>query len=208
MRRSTMIAALGGFALIGTSVSMARADGDRVDMFNIGPRDVSGPTETTPDSAPASPALAKQRSTGAERVRNQGPLQFDAAGASGVRALIARKAAEHGVPAPLADAVARVESRYNPRASSAGNFGLMQIRLQTARGEGYAGGAQGLLVAETNAHFGIKHLARAYRMAGGDVCGTVMRYQSGLAATRMSGANRVYCSKVRAIMGSRSVASL
>ena len=117
-----------------------------------------------------------------------------------IRALIARHAANHGVPAALAEAVARIESRFNPRASHAGNFGLMQIRLQTARGEGYSGSAQGLLDAETNANFGIKHLARAYRMANGDTCGTIMRYQGGLRTTRLSAAARAYCARAKAMM--------
>ncbi|WP_342361291.1 lytic transglycosylase domain-containing protein [Terrarubrum flagellatum] len=119
---------------------------------------------------------------------------------SEIKVILERKAAEHGVPFALAEAVARIESRFNPRAAHAGNFGLMQIRLQTARGEGYTGSAQGLLDAETNAHFGVKLLARAYRMANGDACGAIMRYQSGLRATHMSGANRVYCTRVKALM--------
>jgi soluble lytic murein transglycosylase-like protein len=116
---------------------------------------------------------------------------------AGIRARAAHHAASHGIPAKLADAVIKVESRYNPRASNAGNYGLMQIRLQTARGIGYSGGAGGLLDAETNLRFGMIYLAMAYKAAGGDICGTVMRYQSGLAARGMNGANRAYCSKVR-----------
>ena len=103
------------------------------------------------------------------------------------------------MPFSLADAIVRVESRYNPRASHAGNYGLMQIRHQTARGMGYSGGAGGLLDAETNARFGMKYLAMAYRAAGGDTCRTIMKYQSGHMAIRMSGANRTYCAKVRTI---------
>ncbi len=121
------------------------------------------------------------------------------AGAEGIKAIVARHAAANGVPFSLADAVVRVESRYNPRASHAGNYGLMQIRHQTARGMGYSGGAGGLLDAETNARYGMKYLAMAYKLAGGDTCRTVMKYQSGHMATRMSGANRAYCAKVRTI---------
>lgn len=121
------------------------------------------------------------------------------AGAEGIKAIVARHAAANGVPFSLADAVVRVESRYNPRASHAGNYGLMQIRHQTARGMGYSGGAGGLLDAETNARYGMKYLAQAYKLAGGDTCRTIMKYQSGHMATRMSGANRTYCAKVRTI---------
>jgi soluble lytic murein transglycosylase-like protein len=124
------------------------------------------------------------------------------AGSEGLRALVARHAAANGVPFGLADAVVRVESRYNPRAANAGNYGLMQIRHQTARGMGYGGSAGGLLDAETNARFGMKYLAQAYRLAGGDTCRTIMKYQSGHMAMRMSGANRTYCAKVRTITAS------
>jgi soluble lytic murein transglycosylase-like protein len=121
------------------------------------------------------------------------------AGSEGIKAIVARHAAANGVPFSLADAVVRIESRYNPRASHAGNYGLMQIRHQTARGMGYSGGAGGLLDAETNVRYGMKYLAMAYKMAGGDTCRTVMKYQSGHMTDRMSGANRTYCSKVRLI---------
>jgi soluble lytic murein transglycosylase-like protein len=121
------------------------------------------------------------------------------AGSDGLKAIVARHAAANGVPFGLADAVVRIESRYNPRAAHAGNFGLMQIRHQTARGMGYSGGAAGLLDAETNARFGMKYLAQAYRLAGGDTCKTIMKYQSGHLTERMSGANRTYCAKVRTI---------
>ena len=116
---------------------------------------------------------------------------------SHLKARVAHHAARHGVPFEIADAVVRVESRYNPRAANAGNYGLMQIRHQTARGVGYSGSAAGLLDAETNISYGMIYLAMAWKAARGDTCGTIMRYQSGLGATRMSGANRAYCSKVR-----------
>ena len=122
-----------------------------------------------------------------------------------VRPLIAKHAAANNIPVALADAVVRIESRYNPRARNRANLGLTQISHRTARGIGYSGSAAGLFEADTNLRFGIKYLAMAYRMAGGDVCGTVMRYQSGLGARRMNGANRAYCGKVRALMGGKKL---
>lgn len=118
------------------------------------------------------------------------------------RDLIAKHAAANGVPFALADAVVRIESRYNPTVRHGGAVGLMQIKPQTARGMGYSGGAAGLLHPETNLRWGMLYLAQAYRMSKGDTCATVMRYQSGHATTRMSGANRVYCAKARTIMAS------
>jgi soluble lytic murein transglycosylase-like protein len=122
-----------------------------------------------------------------------------------VRPMIARHAAANNVPVALADAVVRVESRYNPRARNRANLGLTQISHRTARGIGYSGSAAGLFHADTNLRYGIKYLGMAYRMARGDICGTIMRYQSGLGATRMNGANRAYCGKVRALMGGRKI---
>jgi soluble lytic murein transglycosylase-like protein len=176
-----------------TAPFAAHAEGETINL-----RESLSPPPVEVEAPAAAVAPIAPETTGPRRGRRSDALQADMAAAAGVRALIAQQAAVHGVPAPLADAVARIESRYNPRAASRGNFGLMQIRLQTARG---------LLDAETNAHFGVKHLARAYRMANGDVCGAIMRYQSGLRATRMSGANRVYCAKAKAIMGSGRVAA-
>jgi soluble lytic murein transglycosylase-like protein len=121
-------------------------------------------------------------------------------GPAHLRAIVQRQAAANNVPFPLADAVVKLESRYNPRASNRGNFGLMQIRLGTARAMGFKGGAQGLLDPETNARYGMKYLAQAYQLGGGDTCRTIMKYQSGHGATRMSGANRAYCSRAKVIM--------
>ncbi len=118
-----------------------------------------------------------------------------------MRAMIARHAADNQVPFALANAMVRIESRYNPQARNKANLGLTQISHRTARGLGYGGSAAGLFNADTNLKYGIKYLAMAYRLAGGNVCGTVMRYQSGLGATRMNKANRVYCAKVNALIG-------
>ncbi len=114
--------------------------------------------------------------------------------------LIAKHAQQNGVPVELAKAVVRIESRGNPHASNGGALGLMQIKPGTARAAGFSGGASGLFVAETNLHFGMKILGDAYRTSGGDVCRALMLYQSGHLATRMSRANRAYCSRARAVM--------
>src|SRR5436853_3121303 len=53
-------------------------------------------------------------------------------------ALITSEAEQCGLPAALADAVAQVESRYDPKArGSLGEVGLMQIRPRTAALLGY-----------------------------------------------------------------------
>jgi soluble lytic murein transglycosylase-like protein len=94
-------------------------------------------------------------------------------------AAIARHAAANGVPVELVHRVVKRESGYNPRASHAGNFGLMQIRYATARGVGYTGSAAGLLDPEVNLTYAVKYLAGAYRAAGGNASRAVSLYASG-----------------------------
>lgn len=99
--------------------------------------------------------------------------------ASPYDALIAQHAAANGVPVELVHRVIVRESRYNPRAVNAGNYGMMQIRLGTARGLGYTGTAQGLLDPNTNLTYAVKYLAGAYRVAGGNHARAVSLYASG-----------------------------
>ncbi len=94
-------------------------------------------------------------------------------------ALIAQHAAANGVPVSLVHRVILRESRYNPHAVHAGNYGMMQIRLQTARGMGYTGSAQGLLDPNTNLTYAVKYLAGAYRAAGGNQNRAVAYYAGG-----------------------------
>jgi hypothetical protein len=56
---------------------------------------------------------------------------------------------------------------------------MMQIRLQTARGMGYTGTAQGLLDPNTNLTYAVKYLAGAYKVAGGNHNRAVSLYASG-----------------------------
>jgi len=93
--------------------------------------------------------------------------------------MIARHAAANGLPVALVHRVVKRESGYNPRASSRGNFGLMQIRHATARGIGYTGSAAGLLDPEVNLTYAVRYLAGAYRAAGGNASRAVSLYASG-----------------------------
>ncbi|HEY7231314.1 MAG TPA: lytic transglycosylase domain-containing protein [Pseudolabrys sp.] len=93
--------------------------------------------------------------------------------------LIARHAAANNVPEELVRRVIRRESGGNPRAVSAGNYGLMQIKLPTARSMGYTGTAAGLLDADTNMTYAVKYLAGAYRVAGGNADRAVHYYAAG-----------------------------
>jgi soluble lytic murein transglycosylase-like protein len=123
----------------------------------------------------------------------------DDARAGALKPLISQHAAENGVPYELADAVVRLESRYNAGAHNGPNLGLTQINFRTAQSLGYKGDAAGLFDAETNLRYGLKYLAQAYRLAGGDTCGTILRYQFGHRTTTMTSASRVYCAKVKVL---------
>ena len=86
---------------------------------------------------------------------------------------------KHNVPERLIHRVIMRESRYNPAAVHAGNYGLMQIRLGTAKTMGYQGSAMGLCDGVTNLTYAVPYLANAYRVAGGDEDRAVRLYASG-----------------------------
>lgn len=119
-------------------------------------------------------------------------------------ALIARYAEENGVPLQLAHAVVDLESGYNARATGRGTVGLMQIKPATARGIGYRGSTADLYDPDTNLKWGMRYLGGAYRLGGGDTCGTALRYQGGHRATKMSAASRAYCAKLKSKMARAS----
>jgi soluble lytic murein transglycosylase-like protein len=115
----------------------------------------------------ASPAVAQRRHTSL----------LDANG--NIDALIASHAAANNVPESLVRRVIRRESGGNPRVIHAGNYGLMQIRLVTARAMGYRGSAAGLLDPNTNMTYAVKYLAGAFRAAGGNADRAVHYYAAG-----------------------------
>ena len=114
----------------------------------------------------ASPALAQKQRTTPDATDN-------------LDALIARHAAANNIPEALLRRVIKRESGGNPHAVSKGNFGLMQIKLATARGLGYRGTAAGLLDADTNMTYAVKYLAGAYRVANGNANRAVHYYAAG-----------------------------
>jgi soluble lytic murein transglycosylase-like protein len=115
--------------------------------------------------------------------------------------LVDNTAVAHDVPLELAHAVVRVESNYNPRATGHdGTVGLMQIKPRTARGLGYSGSVRELYNPRTNIEWGIRYLAGARKLAKGNVCRTVLKYQGGHGAERMTNASSVYCGKVKTLI--------
>jgi len=93
--------------------------------------------------------------------------------------LIARHAAANNLPEDLLRRVIKRESGGNPHVIYKGNYGLMQIKLVTARAMGYRGTAAGLLDADTNMTYAAKYLAGAYHVAGGNTNRTVHYYAAG-----------------------------
>ena len=93
--------------------------------------------------------------------------------------MAAAQASANGVPVSLVERVIKRESGGNPRAVSRGNYGLMQIRLGTARAMGFSGSASELLDAQTNMTYAVRYLAGAYRAANGNESRAVALYARG-----------------------------
>jgi soluble lytic murein transglycosylase-like protein len=116
--------------------------------------------------------------------------------------LVTKYAAESGLDPDLIHTVITIESGYKPLVRNGNAVGLMQIVPATARGLGYRGNAVGLFDPEINIKYGVKYLALAYQLSHGDLCKTLMRYQSGHDARRMNAANRAYCAKAKIVIAS------
>ena len=102
-------------------------------------------------------------------------------------------ARKFGVPLSTALAVCRVESGFRCSAvGGAGELGLLQIKLATARAIGYRGSRRGLLNCSTGAYWGMKHLAMAIRRGG------VWKHNAGLYAKRPNAQARKYARLVAA----------
>ena len=119
----------------------------------------------------------------ADQFARQGGRANDFGGMAGRRSqlegMVDQQASANGVPSSLVHRVIMRESGYNPRAVNSGNYGLMQIRLGTARAMGYSGSAAGLLDPETNMTYAVRYLAGAYRAAGGNEGRAVALYARG-----------------------------
>ena len=117
-----------------------------------------------------------------------------------------RYAEAAGIPDTLVRAVVRVESDWDQSMTGfAGEVGLMQIRPETAREMGFVEEEEKLYDPETNIRWGVRYLAEAWRLAGGDVCQTVLKYNSGHQAEKMTPAATEYCARVRSLMTSASL---
>jgi soluble lytic murein transglycosylase-like protein len=103
----------------------------------------------------------------------------DTVGPTRLNALIEKYSRLHEIPIDLVHRVVHRESRYNPAAYSKGNYGLMQIRYNTAKAMGYDGPADGLFDAETNIKYAVKYLKGAWVVADNDHDQAVRLYSRG-----------------------------
>ena len=120
-----------------------------------------------------------------------------------LRTLVQHHAKANGVPLKLAEAVIRLESGYRPGIVHKGNYGLMQIRLGTARAMGFRGIPRNLLIPDQNLRYGMRYLGNAWRASGRNVCGTIKRYQTGTGSGRIGRATLRYCAKAKRLMSQR-----
>jgi soluble lytic murein transglycosylase-like protein len=153
-------------------------------------------------NAQASDQVARKPST----TQIEGPIN-QANGAkldanSPIDLLVTKYAADSGLDPDLIHTVITIESGYKHLVRNGNAVGLMQIVPATARGLGYRGNAVGLFDPEINIKYGVKYLALAYQLSHGDLCKTLMRYQSGHDARRMNAANRAYCAKAKIVIAS------
>ena len=113
--------------------------------------------------------------------------------------LTADKAHEHNVPSTLAIAVVTLESNWDAKALSQGNYGLGQIKCGTARGIGFNGKCSALLQPEVNLEYSMKYMRMALDEAHDDQCSALTLYNQGLGKTLRNKPSR-YCRNVMKIM--------
>lgn len=126
--------------------------------------DTSTPDTSLPDNVPA-PTI------GTPKLNNTGPTV--------ISGLVNKYASMYNMPSELIHRVIRRESRYNPTAYHRGNYGLMQIRYNTAKSLGYDGKPEGLFDPETNLKYAIKYLRGAWAVAENNTDSAVRLYARG-----------------------------
>jgi len=168
-------------------------------LFGVGAKGAAEAAKATPAGA-ARPKASAARAVGRRTADSPGAA---VAPRSALKARIAAQARAAGVPVALAEAVVAHESRFNPLVrGSHGEVGLMQIKPQTARGLGYRGTTAQLFDVDTNLKWGMAYLATAYKLADGDTCGTILRYNAGHRAKRMTRQASSYCASVQTYVAS------
>jgi hypothetical protein len=112
--------------------------------------------------------------------------------------LITQEAGRTGLDPRLVDTVIKVESDYHPNTiGAAGEIGLMQVRPSTARLLGFGGTDRELAEPATNIRLGATYLAKAWRLAHGDLCRALMKYRAGHGEEQMTALSVEYCRRAR-----------
>lgn len=111
--------------------------------------------------------------------------------------LVADKTTERQVPFSLAYAIIKVESNFDTRVYSSGNYGLGQIRCGTAKGLGFKGNCKLLFDPETNLSWSMLYLKEALDRAKGDWCKAATFYNRGTNA-KVGKKPSAYCKRVMA----------
>ncbi|MGA7994424.1 MAG: transglycosylase SLT domain-containing protein [Bradyrhizobium sp.] len=161
---------------------------------------IASPAASAPAADQVAPQAPAQTST-ADAPKTATPVTAEAPGPSfraAVRAMVEQEVRKTGLPADIADAVVQVESNYNPRViGGVGEIGLMQIRPQTAAMLGFRGSAADLAKPEINIHYGVTYLSKAWRLANGDLCRTLMKYRAGHGENVMTPRSVNYCRRAK-----------
>lgn len=96
--------------------------------------------------------------------------------------MVSTAAMQNGVPSNLAHAVVRQESNYqSAMRGRAGEWGIGQIKCQTARSVGFTGNCAQLRDPEVNLTFSMKYLRLALDK-GGEGCAGTSLYNTGIYA--------------------------
>ncbi|HCQ64108.1 MAG TPA: lytic transglycosylase [Rhodobacteraceae bacterium] len=96
-----------------------------------------------------------------------------------LRALINKWADHYDVPRDLVHAQVKRESSHQPQVRAGPYWGLMQLLPQTARTMGFSGPNERLLAPDVNLQYGVKYLAGAYLVSGGDKAAAMRWYARG-----------------------------
>ena len=115
-----------------------------------------------------------------------------------MKALVIKMAIEHRIDAVFANAIVKVESNYNPRMrGKAGEYGLGQIKCQTARSVGFKQDCDQLYDPETNLEYSYRYLKKAIERTNGNNCFAASLYNTGFGIRPHKSD---YCNKVLAAM--------
>lgn len=144
---------------------------------------VSGVSEAEIEPLEAA-RLSKVLRSGPREVKNvvsDEALQVGEDSDEEIAAIIREMAPYYGVPTWFALRIADVESDYDPYARGrAGEIGVYQLKCQTARVMGFEGDCTDLIDARTNVRWGLKHLARAIALSGGNLRLAASKHNAGL----------------------------